>query len=337
MGLQPGKASNEPNNYFAIGKQSGKGSEASTFHFLKHLDGSGFEVEKEVQREREGGDGQEAALTYVSMVRADGALNAAVRSQTAGRVWHAGLGADAVGSAAVPSLARHTITPAASLPYYTVEQRFTDEIERVVDGVFTGVELEGEAGRPWKLAANFVSGGSIYQRDVASALTPTREQGKPHFYPGGSYLFDGGASYAADVTKIKVSLARGVDDGIQTTGLNRDDVVALNMDVSVDATLKYTSRDFYQKVTYNAGSQLVQALPTGAIDLVTLQQVMVASGVFATGMHRVQLPLVEWTDARVNKLDPDGKTVYLDVVGMAPKGATHSIILTVDNNDTSAY
>lgn len=337
MGQQPGKASNDPLSYFAFAKQSAKGTEGSTFYFMKHLDGTGFEVDVDVQTEREGGDGQEIGFRYVSMVKADGALNANDRGALSGRVWAAVLGQDSIASAAVASLAKHTAVPAASLPYFTMEQRWSDEIERAPDSVFTGVTLSGEAGRPWKLSANFVSGGTIYQRDVGSTLTPTREQGKPFFYPGGSYVFDGGASYSADFTKIQVSVNRGVDDGIQTTGLGRDDIVPNNFEVNVEGTLKYTSRDFYQKVTFTGGSVVLANLATGSIDLTMIQQVQVASGFFATGIERVRLPLIEWLDAKVNKLDPDGKTVYLDVVGGSVKAATHAIIHDVDTGDNAAY
>lgn len=337
MGAAPGKPTNDPVNYFAFGFQSAKGTPASTFHFLKHLDGSGFEVEKEIQREREGGDNQEVGLTYVSMVKADGNVNVNSRPNVAARLFAAVLGADSVGTAAVASVARHTIVPAASLPYLTFEQRFSDEIERTQDGAMTQLTLEGEAGRPWKISGQFVSGGTVFQRDVASTLTVVRDTGKPHYFPGGSYIFDGGASYAADVTKIKVDINRGVDDGVQTTGLGRDDVIPLNFDASVDCTIKYTSRDFYQKVTYNGGSTVIQDLPTGSIDLVSPCLVPVASGVIGSGILRVLMPLIEWTDAKVNKLDPDGKTVYLDLVGMTVKGATHSVIVTADSGELTDF
>lgn len=337
MGVQPGKATNDPNAYLAFAKQAAKGTEGSTFTFLKQLDGSGFEVEKTIEREREGGDGQEVGLSYVTMVKADGAGNANARPNVVAKLFAAVQGIDVVSSAAVASLARHTTGFGASLPYFTIDQRYADEIERGVDCVFTGFELSGEAGKPWKIAANFISGGTVYQRDIASTLTPVREQGKPMMYPGGSYTFDGGASYAADFTKIKVSVQRNVDDNIQTTGLGRDDVVPLNYDGTIDGTLKYTSRDFYRKVTYNGGSIPISDLPTGSVDLVQLQLTQVASGVFATGMMRVILPCVEWTDSKVNKLDPDGQTVYMDVVGMTVRAATTSVITIVDTDDPAAF
>lgn len=336
MGLSPGRATNDPTAYFAFGKQSAKGTEASTFYFAKHGQGTGLEVERDIQREREGGDGQEVGFSYVKLVKADGALQGNARAGLTARLSAAALGQDTVGSAAVASLARHTSFPGASLPYFTADQRYSGEVERAVDCVFTGFTLTGEAGMPWKISAALISGGTVYQRDVASTLTPTREQGKPFMYPNGSYVFDGAASYSADVTKIKVELQRNVDDGIQTTGLGRDDVVPLNFDANVDATLKLTSRDFYQKVQYNGGSTVLADLATGSIDLVALQMVQISSGVFATGLLRACMPLIEWTDAKINKLEPDGETVYLDVVGQTVKGATSSLFTVIDVSGVDA-
>lgn len=350
MGAQPGKPTNDPVNYFAVGKQTAKGTAAATYYFLKHLDGSSFEVQKEIQRNKEGGDGQETGLSWVSRVTADGQLMANCRPEIVARAALGGLGAEgavvvgasgAVQSAttAAASLARHTFVLAASLPYWSMEQRFSDEVERSLDNVVTGFTIEGEAGAPWKITSNFVSGGTVFQRDAASALTVTRDVGKPFFYANGSYIFDGGASYSADVTKIKVEVQRQVDSDIQTTGLGRDDVIPLAADVQVDFTLKYTSRDFYQKVTYNGGSVAVSDLPTGSIDLAQLQQVYLNGSISATGLMRAFTGLLEYSDAKVNKLDPDGKTVYVDVVANSVKhpGGSSPLTVLIDTFTTALY
>lgn len=335
MGAAPGKPTNDPNNYFAFGKQTVKGTDASSFFFTRHLDGTGYDVDTDVESVREGGDGQEVGLRYRTMVKADPNLVTLNRQQVAGRLWAGVLGADSIASAGVPSLARHTAVPQASLPYFTTEQRQGDLIERVSDAVWTSLTLEGEAGKPWRLSAAAVGGGTVTIRDVGSTLTPSRETGRPAFYPGGSYVFDAGASYATDVTKFKVEVNRNVDDAIQTTGLSRDDVVPLNFDVNVDATIKYTSRDFYKKVQYTGGSVPISDLATGSLDLVQYAQ---AGTMAASALARVVIPLLEWTDAKVNKLDPDGKTVYLDVVGQSIRGHSSGAIYAInDNQEIAAY
>lgn len=335
--MPAGFPTNDPNNYIAFGKQSALDTDATTFHFFKHLDGSGFDVDEDSERIREGGDGQQAALSYRTNVKADGNIIALGRKNTAARLWAAVLGSDAIASAPVASLARHTAAPVASLAYFTIEQRYADAIERNLNCQITTLTVEGEAGKPWQYTAAFLGGGTVTFRDVASALTPARETDKPFFYPNGSYQFDGFASYGAQVTKWKVEVQRNVDDAIQTTGLNRSDLVPLNFDVNVDATIKYTSKDWYQRVQYSSGSSVPVQYATGSIDFAQVQQVMTASGLFASGLQRIVVPLLEWVDAKVNKLDPDGKTMYLDVVGMDIKGTTSAIFSQIDTNEVAAY
>lgn len=334
MGVNPGKATNEPSNYFAFGKQTVKGTDATTFQFTKHLTGTGYDADIDIDSIREGGDGQEVGLRYKTMVKGDGSLIVNSRNAMAARLWDAVLGLDAIATGALASTARHTAAPVASLKYFTVEQRHADNIERQVDVVFTSLVMEGEAGKPFKYTAGFLTGGTLTYRDVASTLTAVRETCAPAYYMGGSYTFDAGASYANDVTKWRIEVNRGLDDGIQTTALNRDDLIPTNFDVNVDATIKYTSRAFYQKVIYAGGSAVPADLATGSLDLAQLAQV----GTFAASLlARVVIPALHWTDAKVNKLDPDGKTVYLDLVGMSYRNATSAIYAQHDVNDIAAY
>lgn len=340
MGL-PGRPTNDPADYFAWGKQSAKDVEATTFLFPKHLDGSGFDVADEYDRVREGGDGQEVGLSYRTLVKADPQLSVLARPNQLARIWAAHLGADAVATAGtIPSLARHTAALSGSAPYLTCEQRSGDVIERTTNCVITEVTFSAEAGKPWQVDASFLSGGTVSLREVASVLTPSRDVGRPFFYPNGSYLVDGFASYAQSLTKVTIKSTRDVDDGIQTTGLAREDVIPLNFSGEVDATVKVTSRDFYRKVQYTAaGSQVPVELATGSIDLAAIQLAPINGSIVATSTMRLVLPLIEWVSGTLNHLDPDGKTVYLDVVGMTVRnqGGTSPILSYVDTNDIAAY
>jgi hypothetical protein len=334
---QPGFPTNDPNNYIAFGKQASLDTDATTFHFFKHLDGSGWDIDEDTDRIREGGDGQIVGLSYRTMVRADGNIVALARSNTAARLWAAVLGSDVIASAPVASLARHTAIPVSSLPYFTVEQRAADTLERVLNAQITTLTVDGEAGKPWQYTAAFLNGGTVTFRDVASTLTPTRQSDKPYFYPNGSYIVDGFASYATDLTKWKIEVSRSVDDGIQTTGLNRADLVPLNMDVSIDATIKYTSKDFYRKVQFSSGSSVPVTLATGSFDVSQVGLVQTASGFFASSLHRIVVPVLEWLDAKVNRLDPDGKTMYLDVTGANISNPTSAVFAVTDTNEITAY
>lgn len=324
----PGRPTNEPTNYFAQGVQSAKDTEATTFFFFKHLDGTGFDPDPDVQSEREGGDGQEVGLRYKSLIKADGQVFSNSRVGVLGRITSWTLGQDTVASQAIGQ--KHTIVPVGSAPYITTDQRAADELERTTNNVFTGFTLSGEAGRPWKISGQFVNGGSYYDRPLASALTPTRETGPPFMMPGGTYTIDGVGT--AKLTKFEVVVRRGVDDGIQTVALNREDVIPLTFEADCNFTLKYEDRTLYAKIQYGGGSQVPLDLATGAFSAFTQQGSLTA---------KVTLPWIQYVGAKPNSLDPDGRTVYIDVAAMTvkPPIATSSVIVEINDvpNATAAY
>lgn len=340
MSATPGRPTNEPSNYFAIGKQTARGTEASTFYFLKHLDGTGTNPDKQIESVREGGDGQEVGLRYVTAVSVDGDAVANARSEVAGRFLTYVLGADAATlplAASASGLAQqHIITPTSTLPYLTVDQRWADQVERQTDVKVTGLTIDGEAGRPLKLTANLITGGTAYQRDTASALTPSRESGQPFFFPGASAVIDGSANTA--ITKFSAQVQRGVDADIRTTALTRDDVIELNMDTQIDFTLKYEDRTLYQKVYYGSGgSQInpdaIAGIATGAFKIFSGFNLAGATERFV----ELNFPTYDIVAARVNRLDPDGKTMYIDVSAMGKKGATHQFFARVQTASGGAF
>lgn len=331
------KITNDPSNYFAFAVQSAKGTEqTSGFFFTKHLDGTGYEVDPSVQREREGGDGQEVGLSYKDKITADGGAVHYARPQHAARSAAVALGQDTVLATDVAStLFEHVAAPVASVPYLTMEQRAPDDlVERAFDQVITGISWEFEAGKPLKITTPFISGGSMVLRESASALTPTRETAKPIQYPGASVLFainDGAGGAQATslvVTKGKIEFKRTTDDDLQTTGLNREDVPLLTQDTDLDITLRYVDRNIYRKAYYGGGSNLLTDMATGSFKIHS------ARGSF---YHSVNLPLVEVAGVKLNRLDPDGKTVYIDVAAMSIKNATNSIWTQTRTTDATAY
>lgn len=321
----PGRSTNDPSNYFALGKQSAKDTEATTFTFTKHLDGTGLELDEQTESVREGGDGQEVGFVHKTAISMDGDLVVNSRPVVGAQLAAWTLGAATVGDGVAPAATVTqliTLVPTSTQPYLTAEQRFADKIERVSNVQVSGLTLEGEAGRPMKLTANLVGGGTPFSPILASAKTPVRESGQPHFYPGGSYQLTGASG--AKMTKFKTTDMRGQDTDIRTVSLFREDVIGLNYDVSLEGTFKYEDEQLYNKVHYTAASDgtidpNAMGLATGAFSAYTA----FGAGT-TTRTMRHDIPLVVYTGARVNKLDPDGKTMYVDFSGIGVRAATHS-------------
>jgi len=313
-------SSADPANYIALGKPPARDTPATTYYFLRHLDGSGIEIDPEIQREREGGDNQIVSLSYRSQVKADPQLGANSRPQWAGNALPAILGADAIQAVVATSpslLMAHTIVAVGTVPYYTVHERAADEVTQVTNCKAQQLEAEWEAGRPLKLTLQMVGGGTYMSVPAASALTPVRETVKPHFYPGASVVVGGVPN--ARVTKGKITFSRELDADIQTTGLNRADVLELNQDYQLDATLVYEDATLWRRAHYGGGSQALADLATCSIDIYF-------PGPASQGV-RLNIPLMEITGVKINKLDPDGKTVYYDLAAAVVAGATGAVAL----------
>ncbi len=326
----PARPTNEPNNYFAFGFQTAKDTEATTFQFLRHLNGTAMEVVEQVEQHREGGDGQEAGLRYKTAVDSNGQAVINARPEVGMRFFAAALGADVVGgpqgvgSNASGVANEHIAVPTSKVPYLTIDQNWADEIERVTNVQVTQLDVEWETGRPLKITPQFTAGGSAYRRDQASVLTPIRETGAPFFYPGASVTIDGSANTKS--TKGKITIKRTVE-AVRTTGLTPEDAVALAIDVDVDATLKFENASaLYDKIHYfdNLGAGLGSQIP---INLATSNISIYSQLGSGTNIRYLQVGVnqMHLTGGRVNKLDPDGAVMYLDVVGAGYRGATYQV------------
>lgn len=327
-----GRATNEPTNYFAFGFQADQTTEATAFQFLRHLDGTGADIDEQIESVREGGDGQEVGLRYKTAITWDGSMVTNERPEVGARLWAAALGADSPTLAALPGAAsaasgvanNHLATPTSSLPYLTVDQYWADVPEAGIGAQLTSLACEFEQGRPFKLTADFMTGGSSFRRAVASAKTPTRETGQPFMYPGASVVISGAAAsgVTTKVTKGKMTVTRNLDGDIRTTGLNREDVVGQTMDTQLELTAKYESAStWYDPIHYAVGgTQIPFDLATGSFRISNKFSSGTTVREFTAGINQLH-----WTQARVNKLDPEGKTMYIDIVGMGYKAATHQV------------
>lgn len=341
MSLPAGRVTNDPTNYLAIGTQSAKDTDASNFYFLKQLDGSGFDVAVDYSSERVGGSGREIGLRYRTKVTADGQYVAYAQADFAGRVLAAALWQDTV--VAGPSqgvgnayYSTHSINSGASQPLYqTVEQGWADEVERTANCIISDLKIEGEAGKPVKFTVQFVSGGTPHTQ--GAALTPVREPAFPFMIPGGSAaitatgnLTNGVGATSLQLTKWSVDIKNAVDDSIQTVALNREDVLVLTEDFDVDGTFKYINNAFYNAVEYGGGSQI----PTG----------FAVSGAFnfstttpSSQSLSIACPYVEFTALKVNRLDPDGKTTYVDFTASTRNIGSQAVQCTVVSGASTSY
>ncbi len=338
-GLPGGRVTNDPSNYFAIGLQSEKDVDATTFYYLKHLDGTGFDVAVAASSERVGGVGREIGLRYRTKVTADGQFISYAQPDFLGRILAHALNQDtptkAASNSAFTSWSHAINSGASTMPYVTVEQAWADETERTTNCLYSSIKLVGEAGKPVKATVQFVSGGTPHTQ--AAPLAPVREVAFPLMVPGGSaaitagpYLAGQTGASSLQITKWSVELKQQLDDNIQTTSLQREDMLWLNTDYDIDGTFKYINNAAWNQVQYGGSAYVPTGLLTnGAFYFNTANPSGLGMTLFA--------PFVEMTGFKVNRLDPDGKTMYIDFVGATRNIGTQSLQCTVVSTASAAY
>lgn len=374
--LLPGRATNDPTNYFAFGFQqvagiNTKAVPATKMYFLRHEDGTGFDVNVDYAQEHIGGAGKEIGLTYRKKETTDGQMISYAFADFAGRALYAALGNDNVssiptGASGLPSgLFSHAInaqttqqgtpTQPLQLPYLTCQQGWADVVESTQDNIVSELKIDIEAGMPVKFTTSFVCGGTYSQNAPfypgATGAGVVREAGPPAMYPGASVFvklaqsqWGATAATSVDITKATLTVKNTMDDAIQTSGLNRADVVWLNQEMTLEGTIRYVNQTHYQAISTQGGTSIPNGVLTdGSFFLnAAIAPFSVGASVWPAQSLQLTAPYLQFTGGKVNKLAGDGKTMYLDftavlVGALAPGGATQSLQALVANSTAVGY
>lgn len=168
--------------HFAL--QSAKGTPATygTSTYKIDVTGSDLGANAETETRAETGSGRDQGDTYIRVLSAGGGSNIILRPKTAALFLYGVLGTKAV-VASAPGY-KHTLTPGADQPYFTVWREFPGFlIERFDDCKITGLNLAWTAGGD-------VTGDMTVQGLNATRLSsipvgsPVYEQGAPFRMPG---------------------------------------------------------------------------------------------------------------------------------------------------------
>lgn len=342
-----GRATNDPSNYFAIAQQSAKDTDGTVFYFTKHMSGTGFDVAVAQSSERVGGSGHEVGLRYRTKVTADGAFVQYAQPDFVGRVSALALFQDTVvagpSNVGVPYYSTHSIFSGASVAlYFTAEQAWADMVERTGNCLISSLKFEGDAGKPVKITAAFMSGGTPHS--LAGAQSPVREAAFPLMYPGGSaaITFQGsgvglGQASSTQLTKWSLEAKNNLDGNIQTNALNREDMIWLTSDYDIDATVKYINSGVWEQINYGGGSQVPTGLLTSGAFTFYTQEAGTRFGAPDLSSMLLFAPYIEFPSVKVNRLEPDGQTMYLDVVGSTRNIGTSSLQITVVSPASTSY
>lgn len=315
--------SGDPASYYALGKQSAKGSVATTWKFLKWLGGAGFKNDQEVDAEREGGDGQQLANNYKTLHRVAGSIPFNAAPDLAAAIYAYFLGADAKSGAEAPYT--HLLTYLAQPPWVSFELNIADVLTlQAIDGMINQVDLVGTAGKRWGMTANWLALTSNKQADQE---TDTYETDVPFKQYNGTYTVDGSGN--TDITEFAISMKRKIDDAIQTTAITLADLQSLAIDIDVTFKVIFTNSGLYEDIVLGGASAIVETLHLGNL---TVDANYGADA--AARQLKIELPKLDVLTANLDSHDPESKTLYLSVGAVAKKVSGNELVsVTVKNAD----
>lgn len=324
--------SNDGNDYVAFAFDDGQGAPTATtdYHFVKWLDGTtAVEHDRVETAEREGGDGQDMALAYVEHHTGRQTVVGYARPELTHKLLAAAFGQSTILASLGPL---HDIWPVNQPRLVTMESAAPAQsiVEQMNAGMISEVTIEAEHGKPLKLTAQYVGGGSPESRLAASARTVSLESDDPFYFNTGSHqlAIAGNLEQDCEITRWTCTFTRGLDEDIYGCGYGRRAIAAMNRNVSVEVTRRYTNPTQHQAILYGAGASTVRTtVATGAF------QTFLSNGKTGTLARTFELavPLMRLEPISRNAFETEGNTVYEDVAGVGLKSGTHLIWAQVGN------
>lgn len=319
------------NGYIGIGRQASKGTGVAPTDFLRFMTVDA-NPENETQDFREGGFGRQGMFVEKVGQIYVGTIEGNLRADMAGQLLTMVLGADAV-SGVGPYL--HTITPGA-LQWWSIERMIlgaltpNEIVDRFVDSKINTLTITGTAGELLTVSAEF-QGLSVDSSQAAQTPTYSTEQ-ILKFLHGTFSLFGGSTD---EITTFTLTITNNLE-AIQTRNLTYQQLVELNLDVSLDFTIKTTQADEYRKVYYggaagDAGDEAVERSEA----VLTFN-----NGLAGADEREVKLTIHElsYTAAPITNLNADAEVVYYEASGLATNDGTNPLVTAeVLNNDANAY
>jgi len=316
------------NGYLGFSKQSAKGTAITAPAWFAKYGPKDLGANYETKEQREAGGGRDVSYRWKSGAGFGGSFGFKARPEAIGRLLHAALGADSISGTGVPYT--HTITPADTLPWYTVE---TGEyystpllIERGQDCKVGRLKIDAEAGGVVECVAEIM--GLKSDRITAAATGITLESDNPFKFYHGTFTLEAGGR--TDITKFGIEI-ENVLRLIQTTELTGDDLIELDRNINLSLELKMANANDYNAIYYDTGTAFSEDLFESdlTIDLS-----------FGTGASerelKLEIPAFHYKVATFPR-GAEPEVMLLSADGSAIKGANPVITCTVKNDDAADY
>lgn len=323
--------------YIGAAKQTSQGTPVAPSRFFKFTRHA-FVADQTITSYRDPNT-RDRTFNLKELFKFAGTFQTFLYSDEGGALLAWAMGADNVTGASDPYT--HTISFADGLPWLSFELgQYMDNsgayglIERVQDCKLTGLQIEGEAGKPVLLTPDII-GITVAKQTNGATVTYSAGGGEPMTFTQGVFTITGPSDASVlqgQIQKFSVGIKNNVQP-VQANAFTAISLLETAREVDLSLTAVFSGPSVYQ-LTYFGGPSATAPSPTlgsGSLTIVITAQ--------AAPEHSVTLTLGA-LDFSVVKLEmnPDGNVAKADITAIPRKsGATMPLAVTVKNAVAQAY
>ena len=287
------------------------------------------EIDEEVLHE--GGDGKYDVSSVKTQHREKIGFSCYVRPKMAGQLYGHLLGKDTPSHLTTTPF-YHTVTVKTTdlattvmQPWMTLERKLTGtQVQRIRSVKLSSISLDAEAGKPVVMA---VEGTGLSAAVVTTAQSDTYEvTTAPMSFYHGTFHVNAPTTTNFDIKSFSIKLTTENDEGIQTTGLTRKDILNLRVTSEITLALNYTDFIMWKKANYGAGSAPTESYSDGSLDVI----LKTSAGVNERRLQ-ITIPKVRLKPHAIN-LDPAVKILEQPLSGMAMKQSSTELVTVMVYN-----
>lgn len=304
----------------AFAKQSAKGTPNTTYTDVLPFSGGNIQPSREVNNLSETDSSRDQGISYISTVGTEGSPEVYVRDSNIHRILEGVLGTTAHSGS---TNFTHTVTPGATIPYYTFYREIGDTLyEEFDDCKISELVISADAGQPLTAAATLMGRQATRLTAQPAAVTSLSfSSANPFTFNEATVTLAGGAT--ALCSSFELTISNNVTPQ-QTDDVIPYDVVEGLREVTIGFNLIFETVAEYARFHYGGTSGTAQSstLATTSIDF------LFSHG--ANNSVQFTLPSIAYEEFPVEP-DPGGDPVVADVRARAQRGASPVVTAVVKN------
>jgi hypothetical protein len=326
-------------SYLGYGRQSAKGTGVAPSFFATYIGALTFNHNPNLRPVREAGGGLVPARTLKDYIAPGIQFGAPIRPDQIGAVLAFFFGTAGAPTGAGPYV--HTLTPADGRELVTFERNIADDvIERIIDGVITGVTLSYQKRDSGPELMFTATAEGRTEEDQGAATAESYETDRPFLRSDCTWTIDTSLT-PTNVESATIDIQKEFDATVLADSVVRSDIVPLRYAISVEIVQLFESADeadAYRLTHYYDGTATPGSTPGELVYPGDLQVVADYGAGAAQRTFDITVPDIDWGEAELTENDPEAtEAIRLTRRGDAVAGAGAPITAVVTNDRSTDY